>query len=282
MGHLVKNSLQINRYLKAIEVKLRHYGKIRIFAGRNGTSPPNKVAMFHGGRCGSQVLGDLLKQHPDVFWDSEIYTRSKVAWEKRRKPNNSNWFVDPLDLLRAQMPNVKPEFYGFEVKFHQLRVLRTSLSDYLDGLEGLGFQYFISLDRRNHLRQIISAQVASNTNRYHVLKGAKHVPAKIELDVKGVNLVDWLNLLAEDCANLHGLLQIKGLKHIAMTYEDDVMSDPKVGYFRLCNFLGVSNFDAAEVRYAKTNPGRLLSILENFEEVGEVLENTPFRWMLYE
>ncbi len=31
------------------------------------------VAMFHVGRSGSTVLGDLLDQHPDIFWDSEIY-----------------------------------------------------------------------------------------------------------------------------------------------------------------------------------------------------------------
>ena len=29
--------------------------------------------MFHPGRCGSTVLGNLLNQHPSIEWDGEIY-----------------------------------------------------------------------------------------------------------------------------------------------------------------------------------------------------------------
>lgn len=39
------------------------------------------IVMFHIGRSGSTVLGDLLDQHSSVYWDGEIYQSFYRAWE---------------------------------------------------------------------------------------------------------------------------------------------------------------------------------------------------------
>ena len=36
------------------------------------------IAMFHAGRSGSTVLGDLLNQNPQIFWDSEIFQPARM------------------------------------------------------------------------------------------------------------------------------------------------------------------------------------------------------------
>jgi hypothetical protein len=58
---------------------------------------PGNVMMFHAGRSGSTVLGDLLGQHPRVFWDSEIFQTSSERWlsrQMRQDPGRSRKAMD--------------------------------------------------------------------------------------------------------------------------------------------------------------------------------------------
>lgn len=40
---------------------------------RGGEKPATRVAMFHTGRCGSTVLGEMLGVQGEVFWAGEIF-----------------------------------------------------------------------------------------------------------------------------------------------------------------------------------------------------------------
>lgn len=40
---------------------------------RGGEEPATRVAMFHMGRCGSTVLGEMLGAQGEVFWAGEIF-----------------------------------------------------------------------------------------------------------------------------------------------------------------------------------------------------------------
>ena len=60
------------------------------------------VVMFHIGRCGSTVVSDLLGQHPDVHWASELYEPIFGKW---RRDNAGIEVVgempaDAIDILR--------------------------------------------------------------------------------------------------------------------------------------------------------------------------------------
>lgn len=275
-------NFQVRQYLKVIDVKIKHYNKVRIFARRDDILPIKKCVMFHSGRCGSQVLGDLIGQHPDVFWDSEIYTRSHKSWAKHGKKNGDEWSIDPTEYLREQMTRAKTECYGFEVKFYQLRALSKSLEDYIDELQALGFQYYISLIRKNHLRQIVSTIIAAKRGRYHVLRGNVVPSANLLLDVTNDDLTNWLNVIAEDHAMLDELIVRRGLPFLNMSYEKDINDSPKSGYNRVCKILGLRDYQTVEIRYGRTTPGRLATIITNFPEVEDYLRRTPYQWMLYE
>jgi hypothetical protein len=38
---------------------------------------------MHTGRCGSTVLTDMLQQHAEIFWASEIFERTFRNWEAK-------------------------------------------------------------------------------------------------------------------------------------------------------------------------------------------------------
>ncbi|NEQ34055.1 MAG: hypothetical protein F6K04_24205 [Leptolyngbya sp. SIO4C5] len=87
--------------------------------------PRDRIAMLHYGRCGSTVLGDLLGQHPDIFWDSEVFERlyTQQLWESR-------WLKEPLSLLRLRVGLAwltRRQCYGFETKCHPAYHLRKAI-----------------------------------------------------------------------------------------------------------------------------------------------------------
>ena len=109
--------------------------------------------MFHVGRCGSTVLGDLLDQHPLVKWDREIYFRRFARNRFELKP------FDSRKYLRHQMVVAGSRFYGFEVKFlenQHLAIVGAGLSDYVQQLRDVGVMHYVILERKNYLRMLIS------------------------------------------------------------------------------------------------------------------------------
>lgn len=254
------------------------------------SSPPiecAKVAMFHIGRSGSTVLTNLLSQHPRVFWDAEIYERHFQALEKQGqivKPGERA--VDPIELLRQRLNQADKELYGFETKFYHLRLTDIKLSEFIVQLQGLGFNQFIILERRNYLRKIVSSLVAKQNARYYLPAGQEAVLTQIRLEVDQVQtdrdskpLITYLNDFQERFRRLDELLT--GANVLRLTYEDDVLADPLVGYRRLCDFLGLDDYEPT-VHHGRTNPFKLNEIITNFDEVEQALRETPFEWMLYE
>jgi lipopolysaccharide transport system ATP-binding protein len=246
-----------------------------------------KVAMFHIGRSGSTVLTNLLNQHPGIFWDAEIYERHFQDLEKQGqvvKPGEL--VVDPIKLLRQRINQSDQELYGFETKFYHLRLTDIKLSDFVAQLQGLGFNQFIILERKNYLRKIVSSLIAKQKSRYHQPAGQEAVLTQIRLEVAQVQidrdsrpLMAYLNDFQERFRRLDKLLT--GANVLRLTYEDDILADPLVGCRRLYDFLGLEHYEPT-IEHGRTNPFKLDEIIINFNEVEWALRGTPFEWMLYE
>lgn len=71
----------------------------------------------------------------------------------------------------------------------------------------------------------------------------------------------------------------KSLNILELTFEDDVLTDPKRGYQKICKFLGLPAQNS-KVRLSRTTPFPLSEIIENFSEVQECLAGTDYAWML--
>ena len=253
------------------------------------------IAMFHIGRSGSTVLGDLLNQSPKILWDGEVY-HTYVDWggqKALRKGKNPS--IDPIKLLQAEKIKARRRFYGFEVKFYHLDRTNMSLSDYVQQICELGVNHFIILKRKNYLRKIVSSYIAfdKKKNNLRTIDESDHHSANTKATLHQINLN--INRITIDGSNRSLLehleyyqnnfqkldTELAQQKVLRLTYEDHIAQGPINGYHQVCDFLSISRHPVT-VQYGKTNPFKLSKIVENFSEVEKTLNNTDFEWMLYE
>jgi len=242
--------------------------------------------MFHIGRCGSTVVSDLLGQHPDVHWASELYEPIFGKW---RRDNAGIEVVgempaDAIDILRKNSWQAIHHSYGFEMKPYHFRLIGYEQEDFLQYLEAMGFTHYIILDRKNRLRKIVSSIIAHQKGGYHTdgkisarLKSVHINLNKVEIDFDSKPLLDYLRDYDKQFSELESSLTNKRL--LKLTYEDDIQDDPEIAYSRICDFLNIKRKPVA-VNLSKTNPFPLSDMIENIGELENVLSGTPYEWML--
>jgi hypothetical protein len=247
---------------------------------------PGAVAMFHIGRCGSTVLADLLRQNKKICWDGEIY-QAHCNWLESKGiilAPNSLREQSPFELLQRHMRFSGARYYGFEIKFYNLRCYGIETQVFVDEIEKLGIERFILLERRNYLRKIVSSVVAEKAGKYHLRIGSnpEFVRVKIEvdeldLDYDRKSLLDHLRGFRDDVLNFQRIMNGRGF--LKLTYEDDIMQDPVKTSIQVCEFLGISPAPAV-IRYTRSTPFPLRDVVANFREVETALAGTEFAWML--
>jgi hypothetical protein len=269
--------VQLFRYIRNCKRILR--GMLPCAGGRR------RVLMLHVGRSGSTVLGDLLNQHPDIFWDSELLL--PVRLENLSLPAPLHWLImrEPFLLIRSRMWWAQQPIYGFETTPHHLERLELNMRDYLHKLHRLGFMYFVVLQRKNYLRVIVSLLIAIRKSRWQQTEkmgGPVREPIYLPLEnTFGYNrtLVENLTFFADFFDRLDSIVDDLDVHILRLTYEQDINGDPTRAYRRFCGFLGIAPHDVA-VRYNKVNPFLLSELIVNFEEVACTLADTRFGWML--
>jgi glycosyltransferase involved in cell wall biosynthesis len=243
---------------------------------RVAPGPTTRIAMVHHGRCGSQVVGDLLNQHSQILWEGELF-----------EPLVQKLPKDPMSYLRKRLRACGKAMFGFETKHYHPDLMGVEWPDYVAGLERLGFDKFILQRRANLLRTFVSALVGkAKGNFYHLPAGKTASLQKLVLDPqavyfedKPVRLLDALEFTKQRMELARKLLN--GRNVISLTYEDDIAEDPSRAYRRLCEFLGIEPEPVA-IKYGRTTPFPLSEIIENIEEVQAALTGTEYEWMLTE
>lgn len=247
---------------------------------------PCNIASFHLGRSGSRAVGDVLKQHPKIVWEGELFSPGRLADIAARWPKLTR---DPITILRLRMFMAGKRCFGFETQPTQVDLMDRDLDEYVGQLEKLGFEHFVILERKNHLRRIVSMMVARHSSQWHLTSGDSPSLVRIELDVQNLllgrgtdtqrrSLAAHLQREQESMCTLKDTLSDRRL--LCLTYEDDVATSPEVAYQRICGFTGIGNHQVT-VRFKRTNPFKLSDVLVNFSEVERSLGGTDFEWMLY-
>jgi len=244
----------------------------------------NHSLVFHVGRSGSTVLGDMLNQHSLVHWDNEIYEPVLAAWAESGELQRRGNAAEALAFLKARMAKSPKALYGFEVKFFHLQRFNAPLAMYLEGAEKLGVRRFIVLRRRNTLRKVVSSLVAHQKNQFHIPADRQAAPTAITIDVNSVAIDrDRKPLIAflEDYESCFGQLRtlLSARAHLELVYEDHILTDPSVAYRRTCAFLEI-NPENPRVRFGRTTPFALRDVVTNLGEVRQALSGTPFEGMV--
>jgi len=243
------------------------------------------VAMFHVGRCGSTVIGNLLDQHPKIYWDGEVVFNKYVSNNCQLKP------FDTKTFFRQQMLVAGSCFYGFEVKVHpeqQLAILHQTLPELINELPELGVERFIVLERKNSLRRIISQILGTKTKVRHLDSKSQAKLTRTRVDLHQVTfsivynpkpLINCLEEIDQTYRQLESLLEDKS--SLWLTYENDILPDPRIAYRKVCEFIQVEPM-AVDILNQRTNPFPIREIVENYDELEAMLKGTQFEWMLTE
>jgi len=264
------------------------YRALNSAIGRRRPAGQVSVAMFHFGRCGSTAVASLLRRHPSIAWDGEVFEllREDVLSEARLTRS-------PLELIQIRRNWTRTPVYGFETKTlaeAQLRpgLVGLSLEEYVDGLRGLGFDHFIILKRRHYLRQIVSAHVGWKTRTWHQPRDAAASLTPVEIDPAatryGTQHFDLLSLFRYfDQAYEHHRRVLRGaaVATLELMYEDDILPGPEIAYATICQFLDLP-VHPGRAWTSRTNPFPLNAMVENYEEIARLLQASEFAWMVEE
>jgi hypothetical protein len=243
------------------------------------------IAMLHAGRCGSSVLADMLNQHSDIRWANEPFENMLPAYYRMSSAKRA------YHVISNSMHARPAKYYGFDSKYLPEQHLRPELANkspeqYIALLDSLGFNYFILLNRRNHLRRAISVQIGSQTGQWNTAHPNEIRRATVRLDPqrfvsygKEMPLKQYFHSLDTTYAVIKQHLAERRL--LELVYEDDIQHDPRLAYMRTCHFLGI-DAQPVNVRLQKINLKPIHELVENFEEVETCLNGTEYEWMLRE
>lgn len=255
-----------------------------------GLGRQQSVAMIHLGRCGSTVLGNMLADHPNIFWAGEIYEELFQEFKKAGHEPHSfqNLITNPVRTVtesRARLRARMAAIYGFEIKPFHSELIDVPLDALIQGLEREGFDHFIILDRRNRLKKICSALLALKTGRFSYGLNEKIEMKTVYLDVESIEieynckpLIELLKGYDQAFSNLSTYLENRNT--LELFYEDDIEHDPLHGYKRVCDFLAVEPSTKAKVPNKKITNRPLSSVIQNFDEVQNYLKDSGYEWML--
>ncbi len=240
------------------------------------------MVLFHVGRCGSTVLADLLNQHRELSWGSELFNYSQLAAVPGFRPTRE-WIRAVIDMSSVSR---RDRCFGFESRIHDFRPDRIpwTIREFVAFLEQLGFTRFVVLRRSNLLRIVISANVAGKTRQMQA-RHSPSEPTRVRVDPAEPwiawgwegSLVAILERLERFYAEVDEVLA--GRRALGLTYETDIESDPRIAYGKVCALLGLEPA-AVNVRLARANPFTIEQMISNYDEVAAALRGTRYEWML--
>lgn len=259
--------------------------------GRNCGGPEGtRITMFHIGRCGSTVLGNMLDEEPTLFWDSEALDpridrvhRMPELLERERFDRKA------FDReVRRRFVNAGKRRYGVEFKHEQINLYGIrDPNEARDILKSAGFGVFVSLIRKNVLRQLVSTLRGIAIGNMHINAGDKKGlnMKPIDLDPAGFRVRNGQKIepleahLDRRERSLEWLKEAAGDDALHLEFETHVLKDPRVGYELLCKHIGIEARDQAP-SLTRTNPQPVDQLLADPKAWRDRLKGTRFEWMM--
>lgn len=237
--------------------------------------------ILNSGRCGSTVLSWMLHSHPRIFSHGEVLFRyDRIYRGRARRP-------DPMRYLDRDRRRAGRRHFVLSVHFlrgQHLDMVGMGLEELLDAIGALGIERIALLERRNSLKVLISSYAGSRRRTWHVPAGGEAERQSFALDPGSVEfartrkpLLEWLEEFERAYEEARPIVAAR--EGIHLTYEEDVLPDPRLGYRKLCHALGEPPVDIP-VPLQRANPYHARDVLENYAAVERELRGTRFAWML--
>ncbi len=257
----------------------------RIRAAVEKSRQSGHVLLLHNGRSGSTLLGNMMDQHSDVFWDGETFEKRLHKEAASRGVGIDSLYGEftPADLTSEIFHRMDKRsgnrIFGTEIQDYHLKMVGLELPEFLAALRPKGFTKFIYLDR-NYMRKVVSHIVATERNKFHIGTKTKLKKTGFELDPDMIyighrltSLLEALQQYDDFASDVSKALPKKDLLHLR--YEDDIENDPHQAARKVCKFLDIK-FHKPKVNFGKTTTRSLKEILENYEEIEDLIRGSSF------
>lgn len=235
------------------------------------SQPEIRFVVVANGRTGSTLLADLLRSHPAIQCENEIFNEER--WRGARRPLGWLARAFPLPYLAWRAGRATQPVFGFKLKTGGQV---PDLGHTLHSLHHHGWR-LISLSRRAALQQTFSWAVAQATGRWQRTAGGEAPPQRVALDATSF-LRDLQTCIADRQA-LADLLQ--PLPHLPLIYEDDLQHSDRWSATgaRLCAFLGVAPAPLTS-RLVKTWERPYTEVVTNYAEITAAVAVGPLAYLI--
>jgi len=228
--------------------EINAYFKLLINTKRD---PLTKFVITTTGRTGSNLLVELLNSHPKICCESELLVK-KVFF--------------PMRYLYASEKLSSHAVYGFKLNTYNFGVQRIEEPvKFVRTLYDHGYK-FISLKRRDIIRQAISRILAIRRGKYHFRKQDPLDMQMLSVNISPDCLKEELDFFRHQRELEESMLD--GIYHLTLYYEDHLSNadEHQLTLNQTCHHLGVSTASVSS-DLIKTTPEDLSSVIENYSEL---------------
>lgn len=221
-----------------------------------------RYIFFGHGRSGSHLLGDYINQHPNAYFDDELFNSFRLKKMSALKRRIAKHF--PFLYFKSRINAVQKEVYGFSFIIYQFKIARTTLNEMFNR----GWK-IIYLNRDNVFDQMISHQVAFKKNNWHNKKTKDAIEHVSE---------DFFTLDKEQCLDsLKRNIELRiaerelvdKIPHYSVNYERDLKdtSNHQKTLDGVFHFLEISPIKLSASNYKKVFSKPYSEIVTNYSEI---------------
>lgn len=239
--------------------------KTYTFLFRKKPKKLKKFVIFSTPRSGSNLLGDLLSQHPQVTYTHELFNLEKKV------------HLSPYFYVNSICRLCKTRVYSFKIPTDQLknpvyfRHYKTDCKKFMKKMHKMGWK-IINLTRKNSFHQAVSWIKAEN-HRVWRTKDKKYKSESIQIKFEELN--KWIEKF-EKFNDFHSEV-LKGIPHLNLFYETD-LSNSKMHQKtadKVFDYLGIPS-DKVNADYIKQSRGDISKEISNYNEIKNKLVKTRF------
>ncbi len=242
--------------------------------------------VMHTGRVGSVVIGEMLREHPQVLFDHDPLHRRRVAWVARHGPA-APVREDPRAEVLRRAWRAGRRVYGIVIKPAQFEAGPLTWEAMLTYLDRTLRPKRVAMTRRNLLRQVISGCRALELDQFHVYGGAVSTqtlqasPDRLpRFFGPPYPLHQALEERERDTARAIAAAQAAGARGLQLVYEDHIEADPFVGYQAVCQLMGVTPQPTARPKLTRTGNRPVRALVARPDDWVAALRGTRWEWML--
>lgn len=223
-----------------------------------------RFLLLANNRTGSHLLLSLLNTHP------------QLECLERETFHGYNGMVWPHIYLDWMASRSQQAVFGCKVSIRQLLRQRPDTKQLLTSMHQADWQ-FISLQRRNVWRQVISGMMAQQRQIWRDT-------SKPQLDAFYINIDELLRRMAKK-EKVLGIEQsiLASIPHLTVIYEDDLLhpEQQQATADKAFAYLGVASVPVS-TPYIKSMPQDLSTLIINYEAMVAAIKETSLAYLLEE